>query len=1053
MGTLFSLNAARPTRAILGIALAWSAMCHLASGASITWNNTSTNFNLGTSWTGGTAPLAADTAIFSVSGTTNASAGALPNIGTSSTLQQLRFSASAATGYTLSASAGESLVLTSAGSGTAIGTGAALLSVIGSGTNTISAPIILGVAAGGTQAFTQTGNGTLLITGNVTESGAGTKLSLSGGSSGYLRLSGTTAVTGGVDVTFGRVDFTGPNAMSGGVNLSGTSSLLLSTTAATLGAASNVITNVSGSNTIYLTTANTTLPNPIVVGENSYLRIWSGAPGGVTTPTYATGTITINAGGVLQTDKGSGSGYTYLGNNGTSPVIFGANSGTATALLVHGYQSGDRTNFGGLQTSTVVGDGPRITSSSTAGGNILDLRVTVASGTSYSFDGSIQDNVLAITRLTKYGDGTQSLGGNNTYTGTTSITAGVLRLNSAGALPGGMGATGGTSPLTLAGGVAGLGSGNFLRATGSAADAVQITTGGGFAAYTADRVVNLGGAGSTLTWGTNSFMTTATGTFVLGATDADKKVDFQNPLVLVSTATSASRTIRVNRGSAEVDAILSGVLSQSSGTATIVKVGGGVLSLTANNSFLGKLQISDGAVQVASINNSGNSPLGVNTTTDLGSGATSGTLRWVGTTSSTTTRTFTLTGSTGGGGIDASGSGAIVVNSTVTAAAGGKTFTLTGTSVAGNTLQGINSSDVSVVKDGPGLWRLTGANTMADTLTVNDGTLWATVAGAVPSTIAIGSTAASASGTAAFLYEQALTATPSFDVRASAGTQAVLIGGANTSGTVKFSSGEIRMSRDVTLVAATGGVVDFSNTWAGATVSSPATRNVTIGAANYTGRVLLNNTGTLATSGSVAVQNGTAVLGLDTRVTSAGTLTTGSGATLAGTGFVTNAIGGAGLVSPGNSPGILTAGSLDPSAGTDFIFEITGAAADLSSRDASVNDVLRLTDGTIPFASSLGSGNVVNVLFNLSSGTARVAAGTYTGGFFTDLNTNFFSSIYSRLGAFDSSLSVQVSVVPQTGAVTGQITQFVVVPEPATIALMGIGIGLAAWNFRRRSRA
>jgi hypothetical protein len=235
----------------------------------------------------------------------------------------------------------------------------------------------------------------------------------------------------------------------------------------------------------------------------------------------------------------------------------------------------------------------------------------------------------------------------------------------------------------------------------------------------------------------------------------------------------------------------------------------------------------------------------------------------------------------------------------------------------------------------------------------------------------------------------------------------------------------------------------------------------------------------------VAIRHGTAVVGLTTTVSSAGTLSTDAGATLAGTGFVTNAIGGAGLVSPGNSPGILTAGSLDPSAGTDFIFEITGTAPDFAAfRDASVNDVLRLTDATSPFASNLGAGNVVNVLFNLSSGTAPVAAGTYTGAFFTDRNVDFFSSIssgsfaywvlgaygsggsqqqfavgpegslvtYSRLAAFDASLSVQKSVVPQTGTVTGQITQFVVVPEPATIALAGIGAALAGWRVVRWRR-
>jgi ribosomal protein L27 len=461
-------------------------------------------------------------------------------------------------------------------------------------------------------------------------------------------------------------------------------------------------------------------------------------------------------------------------------------------------------------------------------------------------------------------------------------------------------------------------------------------------------------------------------------------------------------------------------------------------------------------------------------------------LRYDGATSGSTNRTFNLAGTTGGGGIDASGVGALTVSSTVTGGNGAKVFTLSGTSTALNTIGTITGTGVSVVKDGTGLWRMNAASKgFNGTLTVKNGTLQVANAAAVGSPVAIGDTAVGASGIAALLLEQGVNTSMSVDVGASAGTQAVLIGGANTSGTATFSGGNVRMSRDVTLVAADGGVVRFENRWAGVTNNDPATQNVTIGAAGYAGRVVLDSSGTFATSGSVAIRHGTAVVGLTTTVSSAGTLSTDAGATLAGTGFVTNAIGGAGVISPGNSPGILTAGSLDPGAGTDFIFEITGAAPDFTNHGASVNDVLRLTDLSAPFASALGTGNVVNVLFSLSGTAAPVTQGTYTGGFFTDSNVNFFSSIssgsfaywvsgaygsgsdqqqfavgasgslvtYSRLSAFDASLSVQKNVVPQTGAVTGQITQFVVVPEPGTLALMGIGIGIAAWNIRRRSKA
>ena len=480
--------------------------------------------------------------------------------------------------------------------------------------------------------------------------------------------------------------------------------------------------------------------------------------------------------------------------------------------------------------------------------------------------------------------------------------------------------------------------------------------------------------------------------------------------------------------------------------------------------------------------------MGAGSQVDFGASGTDGTLRYTGADPVSFSRLVNLVGS---GGLDGSGVGALTVAGSVTGGTGVKTFTLTGTSTAPNTIGTISGTGVSVVKDGTGLWRMNAATKgFGGTLTVKQGVLQMATAGAAGTTVALGDTAADSSGVAAFLLEQGVTASPSFNVAATTGAQAALIGGANTSGTATFN-GEIRMSRDVALVAATGGAVDFSSTWAGATTGSPATRNVTIGAAGYTGRALLNNAGTLATTGSVSVQYGTAVLGFGTVVSSAGTLAVGSGATLGGAGFVTGAIGGAGLVSPGNSPGILTAGSLDPSGGTDFVFEITGSTPYFLDRDASVNDVLRLTDLTAPFASALGAGNVVNVLFNLS-GLAPVEQGTFKGGFFTDLNTSFFSNVssgsfaywvtgtygsagdqqpfavgldgalvtYSRLGAFDPALSVSRSVVPQSadfgaGAVSGQITQFVVVPEPMTLALAGIGVGLAAlavgrWHGKRK---
>jgi autotransporter-associated beta strand protein len=665
--------------------------------------------------------------------------------------------------------------------------------------------------------------------------------------------------------------------------------------------------------------------------------------------------------------------------------------------------------------------------------------------------------------LTKTGRGTLSLTGTSSYSGVTNVSGGVLLLSTTSAVSGTA-----ARPYTVnAAGVLAAGYAldqSLLDKTATASAGVIALAAGGTNAtnlsFSSLTAASLGAAGS----GTQSY---------------------------TGTLTPNGTTYRLGGGGGTLDfqSLLSGGNTLTAGGNT-AGLGGTVLLSNDANSFTGKTTVQMGTLAFSSIANvsGGSSALGAPATTsdgtiDLGSGTIPATLRYVGSGTSSSNRTIMLSGTSGGGGvIEAAGAGALLLTGTVSGAEGNKTFTLGGTSTALNTIGLISGTGVSVAKDGTGLWRMDAASKgFGGTLTVKNGTLQVANAGAVGSTVTVGDTAPVASGVAALLLEENVSA--SLDVITPAGTQAALFGGANTTGTATFSNGEMQMGRATTLVAKTGGTVDFRGTWAGATTGTPADQDVTIGAVGYAGRFLLKSSGTLATSGSVAVQYGTAVLGLTTRVSAAGTLTTDSGATLAGTGFVTNAIGGAGLISPGNSPGILTAGSLDPSAETDFIFEITGAAPDFNNRAASINDVLRLT-GTNPFASALGAGNVVNVLFNLSSGTAPVTAGTYTGGFFTDLNTNFSASIssgsfaywvlgaygsgssqqqfavgpdgslltYSRLEAFDASLSVQKSVVPQTGTVTGQITQFVVVPEPATIALAGIGAALAGWRVVRWRR-
>jgi autotransporter-associated beta strand protein len=230
--------------------------------------------------------------------------------------------------------------------------------------------------------------------------------------------------------------------------------------------------------------------------------------------------------------------------------------------------------------------------------------------------------------------------------------------------------------------------------------------------------------------------------------------------------------------------------------------------------------------------------------------------------------------------------------------------------------------------------------------------------------------------------------------------------------------------------------------------------------------VVLSNTNTY--TGATTVSQGSLII--NGAVASTSVVVNGS---LGGSGVMANAtLSGTGSINPGNSPGILTSSATDPSAGLDYNFEFTAANAlpTWNAPTASVNDVLRLTHATTPFAAALGGTNVVTIYLNVGSIAAN---DVFTGGFYTDLNAVFLSTISSGVfqyflkdaggattyggntyTAYTGPLTIGVSTVSQSanfgaGNVNGYVTQFTVVPEPRA-ALLG-GLGMLMLLRRRRN--
>ena len=780
-------------------------------GASKTWNGGGgdNNWNTGANW-GGSAPVANDILFFGGSTrlgptnnitadtnfagiTFNSGAGAFTlsgnritlggNVTNSTNLQTINLAMILSANRTFTTLTGGGnltiggVLSETGGARGIIKAGAGTLTLSGvntyTGATTVSAGILkAGVASvantsgafGNNSAVTlaNTAGVTLDITGFNTQIGS---LTGGGATGGNVTLGAATLTTGGDNTS--PAAYAGVISGTGGLTKIGTGTQTLSGintytggTTLTLGTL-----QLSGSGTLGSTSGTLTV--------NGGTLDLNGTSQGVGNFTGSGGTILNNSTGTnvtLTIGNGNGTGGNYSGviadhTSGTGTVaLTKTGSGTITLSGTNTYSGGTAFNAGTISISSDANLGASSGGLTFNGGtlqstnDVVGSRAIIMTGAgafSGAFGKTLEESgaVSGNGNLTVAGSGTLILSGSGSNgTGTTTVSGAVLSLRGTVSL--------GSGVLTLSGGLLELGNGNFTRALGAGAGQVNMSGAGGsgFAAFGADRTVNLGGSGATVTWGAGNFVASGQ-TLYLGTPTADSMVDFQNPINL----NLASRTITVTNGvGTGIDAKLSGVISGTGASNFVMSaVGfapwnpGSLLLSNGNNSYAGTTTISAGTLLLGAnaTGTAGNTVLGSGAT-DVLVGNTTGALN----AGLLTNGAFTIsrniraqsgnTGTISIGGYTAdastfSGNVFLGTNSVAT----GKSVTFTAASNGTVTFSGIiqNPTGVttpgSVTKSGAGIVIFSGANTYTGSTTVNDGTLRLGLNNAVPtaSTVVVSS--------------------------------------------------------------------------------------------------------------------------------------------------------------------------------------------------------------------------------------------------------------------------------------------------------------------------
>jgi autotransporter-associated beta strand protein len=490
----------------------------------------------------------------------------------------------------------------------------------------------------------------------------------------------------------------------------------------------------------------------------------------------------------------------------------------------------------------------------TAGGYTLSggtaLNLTGAGGVidTGGFDATISSAITGGVGLTKNGAGTLTLSGANTYTGVTTVSAGVLAVTTAGAL-------GGAADGTV------VASGAALQVSGLITLAEPLT-------LNSDGIA----AGGSL-WKVGNNTTTLTGGVTLASA---ARINADAGTLTISTVGISGTDVDLTVGGAGNTTISAAIATGNGG---LIKDGAGTLTLSGANTYAGLTSVNAGVVAVSSA-------AGLGTTAGGTTVAAGAALQVSGTVTIAEPLTLNSDGIGGAGALRKTANNTTTLSGPISLASAARinadagTLTITGgitgtdqnltVGGAGNVTintAGIGTGAGTLTKDGTGTLTLSIASTYTGVTTINSGVV--AVSNATGLGTAAGGTTVTGAGAALQVSGAITVAEPltlNGDGIGGAGALRKTANNATTwSGAITLGTGGARINSDANTLTVSGGISGAAQPLTvGGVGNTSITGAITTGAG---GTIVKDGTGTLTLSNAgnnfAAVSSGSVVISIN----------------------------------------------------------------------------------------------------------------------------------------------------------------------------------------------